>query len=194
MVSTNNKKLFDFMNSYRDHGKNINKLQKYSKLNQSFKYIHDHKGSNFRLTEAQSSIGLHQLKNLKSMLRIRRKNANLYSKLLASSPNIIIPKVNYKVSIAYYKFYFYIKHENLKLNRDEILIKLNKMGVKSFSGSCQEIYLEKPFKNFKPNNRIKIAKLIGETSIMLLCDPMQDLNSIELNSKKIVRLLEIYEK
>jgi len=53
--------------------------------------------------------------------------------------------------------------------------------VPCFSGSCPEIYLEKAFENtdFKPKNRLKNAKLVGEISIAFLTHP--NLTFEELN-------------
>jgi len=50
---------------------------------------------------------------------------------------------------------------------------INDKGVPCYSGSCSEIYLEKAFDNsdFKPKERLKNAKELGETSLMFLVHP-----------------------
>ena len=61
MVTTNNKSLCAKMQSYKDHGKNFNKISKpQNKI--GFRWIHDSFGTNFRMTEMQSAIGRVQLK------------------------------------------------------------------------------------------------------------------------------------
>ena len=61
MISTNKKKLWQFCWSYKDHGKNLQSVNKKQK-NTDFKWVHDFEGSNFRMTEIQASIGRYQLK------------------------------------------------------------------------------------------------------------------------------------
>ena len=50
---------------------------------------------------------------------------------------------------------------------------INQQGVPCFSGSCPEVYLEKAFDDtdFRPEERLPNAKLLGETSLMFLCHP-----------------------
>ena len=50
---------------------------------------------------------------------------------------------------------------------------INDKGVPCFSGSCSEVYLEKAFNNtkFRPIERLKVAKELGETSLAFLVHP-----------------------
>ena len=45
---------------------------------------------------------------------------------------------------------------------------INEKGVPCFTGSCSEVYLEKAFTNtsMRPNVRLPVAKILGETAIM----------------------------
>ena len=67
----------------------------------------------------------------------------------------------------------YIFVEGDKKRRDWIMSSINKRGVKCYQGSCSEVYLEKAFKktNLRPHTRLSIAKKLGQTSLMFLCDP-----------------------
>ena len=52
MVTTNNKDFYNFMRSYKDHGKNFKKVEEFkSSSNPNFKWVHDSFGSNYRMTE-----------------------------------------------------------------------------------------------------------------------------------------------
>ena len=57
----------------------------------------------------------------------------------------------------------------------EILIisEINSQGVPCIHGSCSEVYLEKAFDktNLRPKKRLKVAKELGETSIVFLVHP-----------------------
>ena len=50
---------------------------------------------------------------------------------------------------------------------------ITKAGVPCYQGSCSEVYLEKAFDNthWRPAERLPVAKLLGETSIMFLVHP-----------------------
>lgn len=61
MVTTNNKKLWEYMWSYKDHGKSYKKMTKPVK-GQGFRWVHDSFGSNYRMTEIQAAIGRNQIK------------------------------------------------------------------------------------------------------------------------------------
>ena len=52
-------------------------------------------------------------------------------------------------------------------------------------GTCSEVYLEKAFKdlNMQPKTRLPNAKLLGETSLMLLIHPTLTKKEIELTCK-----------
>ena len=78
---------------------------------------------------------------------------------------------SWKTKSAWYRFYFFIKNDvkNYKEIRFKIIKNLRKKNIKSFTGSCPEIYLEKSFKklkNFKLT-RLKNCQILGETSIAL---------------------------
>jgi dTDP-4-amino-4,6-dideoxygalactose transaminase len=76
---------------------------------------------------------------------------------------------------AYYKFYAFIRPENLAngWSRDRIVEEINARSVPCYTGSCSEVYLEKAFDNtgFRPKERLPVAKELGETSLMFLVHP-----------------------
>ena len=76
---------------------------------------------------------------------------------------------------AFYKFYAYVRPENLVAgwSRDRIVDEINARGVPCYSGSCSEIYLEKAFDNtgWRSKERLPVARQLGETSLMFLVHP-----------------------
>ncbi|HEY4714592.1 MAG TPA: aminotransferase, partial [Aquirhabdus sp.] len=58
-------------------------------------------------------------------------------------------------------------------NRDRIMGEIVARGVPCFSGSCSEVYLEKAFEgtNWRPIERLPVARELGETSLMFLTHP-----------------------
>ena len=51
-----------------------------------------------RITEIQSSIGIHQLNNLKKYIRKRNENVRIYHSMLKDCKSIIIPKFSTKIT------------------------------------------------------------------------------------------------
>lgn len=184
MVTTNDKALWQKMWEYKDHGKNYDSI--YHKQHPpGFRWLHDSFGTNWRMMEMQAVIGRIQLKKMAEWTNIRTQNAKILRDALTQFageqqflriPDIEFHQVMGSDSVhAYYKYYVYVRPENLpeNINRDSILNALNEKKIPCFSGSCSEIYLEKAFDNHpsRPNVRLTVAKELGETSLMFLIHP-----------------------
>ena len=187
MITTSNLNYLDRMWSYKDHGKN-----RPSSLvrGQGFRWLHDSFGSNYRMTEIQAVLGRYQLTKLDSWIDARQRNANIIWNTASAHPVFRIPSLQCagrgdyrcgngaafiastkcKCRHACYKCYIFVEgDEHL---RDEILYEIGLLGIPCFSGSCSEIYREKAFDGtvFRPGRPLKIARELGNTSIMFLCD------------------------
>ena len=119
----------------------------------------------------QAAIGIIQLKKLASWIKIRNKYANILNKVLKNFDSIRLCKYESNYTNSYYRYYFFINPKFLKKNwtRNKIIKSLNKIKINCGSGTCPEIYLEKPFRkfNFTKNTKLSNAKLLGERSISL---------------------------
>ena len=173
MVTTNSKDLWDKVWSYKDHGKTLQALNRDHK--EGFRWLHERFGSNFRITELQSSIGRVQIKRLKHWSDIRTKNARLLWKGLKDCSCLRIPLPKENLVHAWYKFHCYLNVDLLleEWSRDRVISEINQEGYPAFSGSCSEVYLEKCFRNAElaPLKRLPNAKELGETSLMFLVHP-----------------------
>lgn len=184
MVTTNDKALWQKMWEYKDHGKNYDSI--YHKQHPpGFRWLHDSFGNNWRMMEMQAVIGRIQLKKMAEWTKIRTRNAKILREALSQFAGeqqfLRIPDIEFHQVMggdsvhAYYKYYVYVRPENLpeNINRDSILNALNEKKIPCFSGSCSEIYLEKAFDNHpsRPNARLTVAKELGETSLMFLIHP-----------------------
>ncbi len=168
MISTNNKKIYNFCKIYINHGS----VSKNNKNSEKFLYNKDYFGTNLRITEIQSYAGLEQLQKLKKIQRKREKISKDYFNLISNYSRYIFSYFpNKKFKSAWYRFYFFLNPNlnNYKKIRFKIIENLKKNNLKCFTGSCPEIYLEKSFKNLKnyKNFRLKNCKKLGETSIAL---------------------------
>ncbi len=174
MIATNNNKLWEYIFSLKDHGKNFESLSK--KVNSSsYKSIYDDLGTNYRLTELQSAIGRIQLSKLEKTIEIRTRNALILYDNLKSLASLRIPMPDKNIKHAWYKFYCFIKPAFIKKGwcRDKIINEIMSFGYPAFSGSCSEIYLEKCFVDlgYFPTKRLPVAKELGESSLMFLVHP-----------------------
>ena len=168
MILTNNKKYFKKMFALKDCGKNIDKIRN-SKFKPRFQWVHDSIGSNYRMTEMQAAIGIYQLNNLKKWVKKRNLFSLKIIKILKKFPYIrtsIIPKNYYH---SFYRCYFFLNFDKMrnKISKENLILLLNKHNIQCNVGSCPEIYLEKAFKKQYKHQRLKNAKILGETSVAL---------------------------
>jgi len=65
------------------------------------------------------------------------------------------------------------------------------LGVPCYSGFCSEVYLEKAFDStgWRPANRLAVAKVLGETSLMFLVHPTLKDQEIEKPCKVVAELM-----
>ena len=191
MVTTNSPQLFETMWAYKDHGKSRQKMEA-PKSNRSFKFVHDTFGSNFRLTEMQSAIGLYQLGLLDDWTKQRTRNAMFYHDALSKLDAVRVPLPPLDVKHAYYKFYFYLKLDQLGVgwDRDRVVEEVNDQGGACFSGSCPELYREKAFvSTYGEQPRLKSAARLGNESLMLACHPGISPEFLEFNLGVIKHVL-----
>jgi dTDP-4-amino-4,6-dideoxygalactose transaminase len=189
MVTTNDKALWAAMWAYKDHGKSYEAVYE-REHPPGFRWLHESFGTNWRMLEMQAAIGRIQLTKIEQWTASRTSNAKQLALACAGIPLVRVPHVeslqctstcNETCSVksncthAFYKFYAYINPSYLKVGwtRDRIVETIVSKGVPCYQGSCSEVYLEKAFDGtgWRPENRLPQAKLLGETSLMLLIHP-----------------------
>ncbi len=193
MITTNDKQLWEKIWSFKDHGKNYNKVY-HQQHPPGFRWLHDTFGTNWRMTEMQAAIGRVQLKKLPEWTAIRNRNAHILNKHFKDHPGLRVTLPDAALTHAYYKYYVFIRPENLQegWTRDRIIQEVNAAGVTCMVGSCSDIQLEKAFHiafdgkiSSMPN-----AKTIGETCLMFLVDPTQSDANIQVAAQALLNVLE----
>jgi dTDP-4-amino-4,6-dideoxygalactose transaminase len=174
MITTNNKSLWSFIWSYKDHGKSYEAV--YSKKHSDgFRYLHESFGTNWRMNELQAAIGRIQLSRMSNWHSKRLANANRIWEVARRYKGLRVPIIEKHIVHAAYKCYIFVDNKNLnhKWDRNRIVKEINELDVPCYWGSCSEIYLEKAFENtsFRPKRRLKNAQKLGEESIMFLVHP-----------------------
>ncbi len=194
MVTTNSTKFWNWIWSYKDHGKSWSAICE-KKNHLGFKWVHDHFGSNCRMTEIQAVLGRIQLGRIKIWNEKRLNNANQIWRTAAQIKSLRVPRIPQDIIHAAYKCYIFVKESELApgWNTVEIIKKINEYGVPCTSGSCSEIYLEKAFDNtdFRPPERLPIARDLGEKSLMFLVHPTLTEAEIEKTCSVLRKVMNI---
>ena len=192
MITTNDRKLWSKMWSFKDHGKSWDAVYE-REHPPGFRWLHESFGTNWRMMEVQAAIGRIQLQRMPEWSKTRRHYAEQIwdaareTTVLRAAELLCDSCSNCEVSAgcihAAYKCYVFV--ENGK--RDQYMAEINSRGVPCFSGSCSEVYLEKAFDgtSFRPHNRLPVAKELGETSLMFLCHPTLTQEEIDLTCRVI---------
>ncbi|MCP3928523.1 MAG: DegT/DnrJ/EryC1/StrS family aminotransferase [Bacteroidetes bacterium] len=201
MLSTDSDELWQKMWSFKDHGRNFEKI-KDLKPQPSFPYLCDTIGSNCRMTEMQAAIGRIKLTKIDKWIEQRRESAEMFDKCFSNYPFIHVPTYSTDFYHPFYEYYVFVKPENL-LNgwtSETVLLELQEIGIPCNRGSCPEIYREKTFEKYKypdgsiqklsPKYRLKNAKALGENAIKILIHPGYSRKNIEDFINKIKKLFD----
>ncbi len=181
MLVTDRKDLWEKAWALKDHGKSYDAV--YHRAHKpGFRWLHESIGTNWRMTEMQAAIGRIQLGRLEGWKQKRQDNAHRLAGAAADIGSYHVPLPPAGIEHAFYRFYLFVKPENLApgWDRDRIMNAIAEKGVPCFSGSCSEIYKEKAFEAFGLNGlHLPVARELGETSLAFLVHPTLDEDEIE---------------
>ncbi|MFC3852776.1 DegT/DnrJ/EryC1/StrS family aminotransferase [Salinispirillum marinum] len=192
MVTTKDKALWSKMWSYKDHGKSWEAVYE-REHPPGFRWLHESFGTNWRMLEMQAVIGRIQLTRMADWTAKRTENAQAIWQTCSSLKGLRVPAVPNDILHAAYKCYVFVEPEQLSSgwDRDRIMNEINARGVPCFSGSCSEVYLEKAFDGtgYRPNERLPVAKELGETSLMFLVHPTLTAEEIQKTCRVIQEVM-----
>ena len=174
MVTTNDQELWSRMWSFKDHGKSFQAVQK-KEQEPGFRWLHTTFGTNYRMTEMQAATGRIQLTRMPEWHNARTHNAKRILETALDIRSLRVPPIPDHIEHAWYKCYIFIRPKKIKAGwtRNKIIKTVSDHGVPCYSGSCPEVYLEKAFDDteFRPKDRLAVARELGETSLMFLVHP-----------------------
>ncbi|QEI07187.1 DegT/DnrJ/EryC1/StrS aminotransferase family protein [Pigmentiphaga aceris] len=174
MVTTNDRRLWSAMWSFKDHGKSWDAIYNRQKPF-GFNWVHESFGTNARMLEVQAAIGRIQLRRLDQWVSARQANLARLHETAQWHPAVRVPVTPNAVEHAAYRGYLFIQPDQLAAgwNRDRILSEINAAGVPCYHGSSPEVYLERAFSGtgLVPPTRLPNAALLGETSLAFLVHP-----------------------
>ncbi len=197
MVTTNDEALWRAMWSYKDHGKSWEAVYE-REHPPGFRWVHENFGTNWRMTEMQGAIGRIQLTRMASWTAARQANAAKID-AVASAFNVVrTVDVPEGFEHAEYKHYLFVNPDNLAegWTRDGIIEALNKQGIPCMQGSCSEVYLEKAFDgtDYRPSERLPVARQLGETSLMFVVHPTLTEEEIAATCEALQQVLRDAQK
>ena len=102
MITTNDDKLWKFIWSYKDHGKNWDSVY-HKKHPAGYRWLHDSFGTNYRMTEMQGAIGRIQLRKLDGWTFSRKRNADKINEAVLNLPIFTTHTVPQHLTHAWYK-------------------------------------------------------------------------------------------
>lgn len=174
MVTTDDPDLWNFMWSYKDHGKSWEGVYE-RKHPPGPRLVHDSFGTNWRMLEMQAVLGLIQLDRMRDWTRRRTEIAEALAETCGAHDLLRVPDVPEGVVHAWYRFYAFIRPERLAegWTRDRIVDEIQALGVPCLHGSASEVYLERAFDDtgWRPVQRLPAARELGETQICFLTHP-----------------------
>ena len=170
-ISTNNKKLYEFLIKMRNQG-------------QSKRYHHVIIGNNYRMTDISAAIGIEQLKKLQLIIKNKNKIAKYYDKFLKMRKEIKLPLIPKYVSQHSWYNYSIIVDPKIR-NKIINFLKKNKIETRvSFPTiSSQPIY-----KNIKFNRKKSNSNRLAKSLIDLPIWSMLNIN----DQNKILKLISLF--
>ncbi len=194
LMTTNDIGLWKKCWSLKDHGKSWDAVQKPHQPN-TFRWLHESFGTNWRLTEMQSAMGRIMLRRLPDWVATRRRHAAALTTMVAPFSSVRIPQAPAHITHSFYKYYVFLRPECLQpgWTRDRIVQAIQAEGVNCGSGSCSEIYLEKAFDGpgLRPEQRLPVARELGETSLMFQVHPTLTDSEIQETGAAIQKVLAV---
>jgi perosamine synthetase len=94
------------------------------------RFLHEHIGFNYRMTNLQAAVGVAQLERINELIEKRRNNAKLYNSLLKDVQGITLPPEAAWAKNVYW-MYSVLVEGSFGMSRDELMKVLEKGGVDS---------------------------------------------------------------
>jgi len=128
MVTTHDETLAEFLKVLCLHGISKNAWNRYSDRGNWY-YEVLRAGFKYNLTDIQSSIGIHQLRKLRSFIEARTQLAETYNRAFADVPEFELPPDKDDCQHAWHLYMLRLNLEKIEISRDEFILELNKKGI-----------------------------------------------------------------
>lgn len=109
-------------------------------------FIHDEIGYNYRMLNLQAALGTEQIDKLETFIKTKTNNFELYKKGISEIDGLDLMPFNEDIRSNHWFYSLVVDKEKYGLNKDELLIKLNEVGIQS-RPIWGLIHQQKPFKS-----------------------------------------------
>lgn len=182
--------------AYKDHGKALSKVSdpSFMTADDSFKWLVDSFGTNWRMDELVAAMGRVGLQKLPFWHESRRENALRLAERLGGVPSLRVPLPDESVEHAFYRLYAFIDPDALASgwSRDRVLAAIAAEGVPCQYGTCAEIYREAAFvaAGLAPADRLPGAARAHETSIAFFVHPTLGPDEMDVTAEAVRSVME----
>ncbi|MCG2576261.1 DegT/DnrJ/EryC1/StrS family aminotransferase [Dechloromonas sp. XY25] len=135
MVTTNDDRLADIADMLRNHGASISEEQRHKGPRPYLLPEFNLLGFNYRMTDLQGAVGLVQLGKLDRFIDERAEWAAFYTQSLADVDWLLPPLVQDESRHAWQAYVLYVNPEKAPLPRNEIMERLQALGISTRPGT-----------------------------------------------------------
>ncbi len=172
MITTNNEAYYNRMRLLRQHGMSVNDRARHESSKIIFE-DHLEVGYNYRLTDIQASVGIHQLEKLDWIIAKRRKVASRYHKAFKKVGCLQLPLEKKGYSTNYQSYSIYLK-DDCPVSRNDIMQKMLDAGISTRRG-IMTTHRETAYRDECAGLHLPVSEKASDRSIILpLYIPMKD--------------------
>ena len=135
LLTTNDQDFADLAGKLRNHGAEISEEQRHLGPKPYLLPDFNHFGFNYRMTDIQGAVGIVQLNKLNRFIEEREKWAHFYKEHLSDIPWLSLPHFPKKGRHAWQSFVLLIDEEKSPLKRNDLMEKLQELGVDTRPGT-----------------------------------------------------------
>jgi dTDP-4-amino-4,6-dideoxygalactose transaminase len=186
MITTNNEAYYTRLKLLRQHGMSVNDRTRHESSKIIFE-DHLEVGYNYRMTDIQASVGIHQLEKIDWIVGKRRKIAKMYQKAFKGIDCIQVP-VEKKGYYSNFQSFSILLKDNCKIERNDLMQALMDEGISSRRG-IMTTHREMAYKKEFAGLSLPVSEKACDRSIILpLYVPManDDIEKIISTFKKII--------
>ena len=192
MITTNNENLMKILRSLKCFGESSDVI-----LTQDWKGSYDYlkwckgkvkffwpHGTNYKISDVLSAIGLTQMKKIDTIINRRIEMAENYNELLEDLPNVRTPHKDEKAKHTYQTYAIYLE----KVDRDMVIAKLAEKGIETQIGTYA-LHTQPAFEHTPKSGKLANSYLLYKKLLALpMCHSMsfQDQEYVVEQIKKLL--------
>ncbi|MBX7202609.1 MAG: DegT/DnrJ/EryC1/StrS family aminotransferase [Bacteroidia bacterium] len=176
MVTTGNEAWYQRMKLLRQHGMSVNDRVRHESSKVIFE-DHIEVGYNYRMTDIQAAVGIHQLAKLDWLVAERRKIAARYQEAFGDIPFLRLPSEPEDCITNWQSYSIYLKPE-CPVSRNELMQNLLDKGISTRRG-VMTTHRETAYSIKAPGLRLPVSEDLADRSIIIPLYIPMELSEIE---------------